>query len=135
MAAYPDLFPKDFDSVFKDLGLQDATGAWRDSALPILVWNECLTEEAIRSDVVAVRIVNLALDALANMPQAVMDVILEDEACGQPGERLPLILANKWRPEGWLTPAQLRVSRTYMSNPLADAVACEIIGLGKVSVG
>jgi hypothetical protein len=126
----PDPLPKDFDSVFEDLGLQDATGAWRDAALPILVWNDCLTDEAIRSDVVAGCIASLALQALATMPQAVMDVILEDDACGQPGERLRYALADKWRPEGWLTPAQLRVSRSYMSNPLADAVAREIVHLG-----
>lgn len=131
----PDLFPDDFDSVFKDLGLQDATGAWRDAALPILVWNECMTDEAIRSDLVAGRIASLALQALATMPLDVMDVILEDHACGQPGERLRYALANKWRPEGWLTPAQLWVSRTHMSNPLADAVAREIVRLGEDSAG
>jgi hypothetical protein len=124
------IFPDDFDSVFKDLGLKDATGAWQDTALPILVWSECLTDEAIRSEVAAGRIASLALQALATMPQAVMDVILEDHACGQPGVRLRYALANKWRPEGWLTPAQIRVSRTYMSNPLADAVAREIVRLG-----
>ena len=131
----PDIFSDDFDSVFEDMGLQDATRAWRDAALPILVWNECLTDEAIRSDIVAGLVARLALQALATMPQAVMDVILEDDACGQPGARLRYALANKWRPDGWLTPAQLRVSRTCMSNPLADAVAREIVRLGADSAG
>lgn len=127
----PDMFPEDFRSVFKDLGLQDASGTWRDAALPILVWNECLTKEASRSDTVAARIRSLALQVLATMPRAVMDIIIEDYWCGQPGKRLRYALAEKWRPEGWLTPAQLRVSRSYMSNPLADAVAREIVRLGE----
>jgi hypothetical protein len=131
----PDLFPAEFDSVFRDLGLQDSTDAWEDAALPILIWNECLAEEAIRSDVVDGWIRRLARQALTTMPQAVMDLLIDDHWCGEPDARLRYDLADKWRPEGWLTPAQLRVSRSYMTNPLADAVAREIIRLGAEPAG
>jgi hypothetical protein len=130
-----DMLPEEFDSGFEDLGLQDETGAWTDAALPVLVWNDGLAPEAIRFDAVAGPIRQLARQALDTMPQDVMEVLIEDDQSGKPGQWLPHYLSNSWRPEGWLTPAQRRVARTFMANPLAYAIAREIMRLCAVPSG
>jgi hypothetical protein len=122
-----DLFPATFDSIFFDLGLQEESGTWTETALPILIWNERLTDDAMQTRGVQDCIGRLAWQAMDGMPRKVIDVLIEDARQGRPGERLADYLTQGWRPEGWLTPNLRRVARTYMPNPLTRAVAREII--------
>lgn len=71
----------------------------------------------------------LARRTLEAMPQRVIDVMAEDAQAGRPGQRLADYLSQGWRPEGWLTPSERRVARTYMTNPLTRAVAKEMMRL------
>lgn len=125
----PDMFPAAFDSIFFDLGMRAESGDWKDAALPILAWNDLLADEVLASDFATSCVTKLAFSAVEAMAQSVIDVIAEDARAGRPGQRLADYLTQGWRPEGWLTPTERRVARTYMPNPLTRAVAKEIMRL------
>jgi hypothetical protein len=125
----PDMFPATFDNIFSDLGFQEESGDWTGAALPMLAWNDLLADEVLALEVVTRCVTELAWGALEAMPQRVIEVMAEDAQAGRPGQRLADYLTQSWRPEGWLTPNERRVARTYMTNPLTRAVAKEILRL------